>query len=71
VWIPKFRSNIIDGWLRKDVEPILRWLGHFRGAGILEGKAYLDHIHLFLHIPLMQAVATIVWYLKGKGTEIM
>ena len=71
VFVPKLRRKVIYGRLRQDVGPILRRLCEYKGVGILEGKACIDHIHLCLSIPPKYAVATIVGYIKGKSAMIV
>jgi REP element-mobilizing transposase RayT len=40
-------------------------------VGILQGNACINHIHMCLSIPPKYAVATIVWYIKGKSEIIV
>ena len=67
VWVPKRRRKVIYGQLRRDVGQIIRKLCEYKGVGLVEGKACIDHVHLCLSIPPKYAVATIVGYLKGKS----
>ena len=68
VWVPKNRRKIIYGKLRKEIGAILRRLCEYKGVGVIEGNAGLDHIHVCLSIPPKYSVSTIVGYLKGKST---
>jgi len=71
VWVPKRRRKVIYGQLRRDVGQIIRKLCEYKGVGLVEGKACIDHVHLCLSIPPKYAVATIVGYLKGKSAMVV
>jgi len=71
VWVPKKRQKVIFGRLRKEIGVVLRRLCEYKGVKLLEGKACLDHIHIFLAIPPKYSVSTIVGYLKGKSAMIL
>lgn len=71
VWVPKKRRRVIYGKLRAEIGRILRRLCEYKGVRLLEGKACLDHIHMFASIPPKFAVSTIVGYLKGKSAMIV
>ena len=62
---------MIYGQLRRDVGQIIRKLCEYKGVGLVEGKACIDHVHLCLSIPPKYAVATIVGYLKGKSAMVV
>jgi len=49
----------------------LRRLCEYKGVGVIEGNAGLDHIHVCLSIPPKYSVSSIVGYLKGKSTMII
>ena len=71
VWVSKNRRKIIFGKLRKEIGAILRRLCEYKGVGVIEGNAGLDHIHVCLSIPPKYSVSTIVGYLKGKSAMII
>jgi len=51
VWIPKRRRKVSYGKLRKEIGQIIRKLCEYKGIGIVEGNAVIDHIHLCIAIP--------------------
>ncbi len=71
VFVPKRRRKVIYGQLRRDVGQIIRKLCEYKGVGLVEGKACIDHVHLCLSVPPKYAVATIVGYLKGKSAMVV
>ena len=71
VFVPKLLRKVIYGRLRQEVGPILRRLCEYKGVGILEGKACMDHIHLCLSIPPKYAVSEAIGYLKGKSAIVV
>ena len=67
VIIPKYRSKVLYGKLRRQIGAILRELCRQRGIELLEGHALPDHIHLCLSIPPKYSVAYAIGFLKGKS----
>ena len=47
VWVPKKRRKIVYGKLRKEIGEILRRLNEYKDVDVIEGKACIDHPHLF------------------------
>jgi putative transposase len=71
VWVPKNRRKVIYGKLKKEIGQILRKLCEYKGVGVIEGTACIDHIHICLSIPPKYPVSSIVGYLKGKSAMIL
>jgi putative transposase len=46
-------------------------LCEYKGVGVIEGTACIDHIHICLSIPPKYPVSSIVGYLKGKSAMIL
>jgi putative transposase len=67
VIIPKFRTKVLYGRLRRQVGAILRELCRQRGVDLLAGQALADHVHLCLGIPPKFSVAYVIGFLKGKS----
>jgi putative transposase len=67
VWIPKCRKKGLYGQLRKDLEPILRWLPLQKESEVVEGKLQTDHVHMVVSIPPKYSVSQVVGYVKGKS----
>ena len=47
VWVPKKRRKIVYAKLRKEIGDILRSLSEYKGVEVIEGKACIDHIHVY------------------------
>ena len=61
VWIPKYRRRILNpgvrGYISKLFPKVLR---RMPGCEILERNIQIDHIHLFMVIPLEYAVRDLI-----------
>lgn len=71
MFTPKYRKQTIYGKIKKDIGGILRKLYEFKGVGIIEARACVDHIHMLVSIPPEIAVLTFMGYLKGKRLLII
>ncbi len=67
VWIPKCRSKVLFGQLRKYLGEVFHELARQRDSKILEGHLYEDHVHVLMSIPPKHSVAQVVGYIKGKS----
>ena len=67
VFTPKFRRKIIYNQYKESIVGILRELCKWKGVGIIEGTAMVDHIHLLVSIPPKYSVSSFMGYLKGKS----
>jgi putative transposase len=67
VIIPKYRREVFDGRLRRQIGGLLRQLCRQRGIDLVEGHAMPDHVHLCLSIPPEYGVADAIGFLKGKS----
>ena len=71
VFAPKFRRQVINGRIRKDIGSILRELCERKGIEIIEAELCKDHVHMLIRIPPKYAVSDIMGYLKGKSSLII
>jgi putative transposase len=67
VWIPKYRTKVIYGDLRKHLGEILRELAEQKESRVIEGHLMADHVHILLTIPPKFAVSQVVGFIKGKS----
>lgn len=65
VFIPKYRK-IMYGMV-KNIGEILRKLCEKKGVTLIEGKACVDHVHMYVAIPPKLSVSEFMAYLKGKS----
>ena len=68
VFAPKYKRQIINGKIKKDIGQILRQLCERKGVEIIEATAWKDHIHMLVSIPPKLSVSSFVGYLKGKSS---
>ena len=68
VFAPKFRSQVINGKIKKDVANILSTLCKRKGVEIIEAECCRDHIHMLVRIPPSISVSSFMGYLKGKSS---
>ena len=67
VFIPKYRRKILYGGNKRDVGEILKKLCEMKSVNLIEGKACVDHIHMYVAIPPKLSVSEFMSYLKGKS----
>ena len=65
--IPKYRKRILYGTVKKDVGEVLRKLCEMKDVVLIEGKACIDHVHMYVAIPPKLSVSDFMAYLKGKS----
>ena len=68
VFAPKYRRQIIYGWIKADVGKILRDLYKRKNVEIIEAECCPDHIHMLVTIPTHLSVSSFMGYLKGKSS---
>ena len=68
VFTPKYRRKVIYNQIRKDIGEILRKLCEYKGVEIIEGHLMPDHVRMLVAIPPKYSVASVMGYLKGKGS---
>ena len=67
VWIPKCRSKMLYGQLRKNLGEVFHDLARQKESRIVEGHLQPDHVHMLLLIPPKYSVSHVVGYMKGKS----
>ena len=67
VFIPKYRKKVMYGTVKRDVGEVIRKLCEMKGVTLIEGKACVDHVHIYAAIPPKISVSDFMAYLKGKS----
>ena len=67
VFIPKYRKKLMYGTVKRDVGEVIRKLCEMKGVTLIEGKACVDHVHIYVAIPPKISVSDFMAYLKGKS----
>ena len=68
VFAPKYRRQVIDKEIKRDIGTNLRKLCGMKGVEIIEAELCPDHVHMLVSIPPSMAVASFEGYLKGKSS---
>jgi len=68
VFAPKYRRQVIDGKLKREIGKIIRELCERKGVEIVQAEACPDHIHMLVSIPPKLSVSEFMGYLKGKSS---
>ena len=68
VFAPKYRRQVIDKEIKRDIGTNLRKLCEMKGVEIIEAELCPDHVHMLVSIPPSMAVASFAGYLKGKSS---
>ena len=71
VFVPKYRRQEIYRHIKAEIGKILRQLCERKGVEIVEAKACLDHIYMFVNIPPKLSVSAFMGYLKGKSSVMI
>ncbi len=67
VIVPKYRSKVLYGKLKRNLGEILRDLCRQKGVDLLEGHLMVDHVHMSLRVPPKHSIAFVIGFLKGKS----
>ena len=71
VWCPKYRKNIIKGYLRVLVGRLFRKIANDRDWEIMEMEVGADHVHIFISFPPRDSISRVVAILKAKSAGII
>ncbi|MDW7657880.1 MAG: IS200/IS605 family transposase [Bacillota bacterium] len=71
VFAPKYRRQVINGKLKRDISQILIELCRRKGVEIIEAEACADHIHMLITVPPKYSISQIMGYIKGKSSLII
>ncbi len=67
VFIPKCRTKMLYGSLRRHLGEVFRKLAEQKESRIEEGHLLVDHVHRMISIPPKYAVSQVVGFIKGKS----
>ena len=67
VFIPKKRTKVIFGGIKKHLGEVFHELARIKGVKIEEGHLMRDHVHMCLSIPPKYSVSNVVGFIKGKS----
>jgi putative transposase len=67
VFLPKCRTKVLYGPVRRELGPVLRELARPKEREIIEGHLMLDHVHMLVSIPPKYSVAQVMEFVKGKS----
>ncbi len=67
VFIPKCRTKVLYGTLRKHLGAVFKDLAQQRESEIEEGHLRPDHVHMLLSVPPKYSVSEVVGFIKGKS----
>ena len=66
IFCPKYRFRILHGALGQRVRGLIRKVSEWKGAEIIEGRVWRDHVHLVLSIPPKYAVSEVIGTIQGR-----
>ena len=71
VWIPKYRTRILEGELAKRINELLYECADANRWNIEELNIQLDHVHMVLQFKPDVSVSKMVQLFKGKSSKII
>jgi len=64
VWITKYRRPCLTEWIQKRLETLLKWISKSLFVKIISIWMELDHVHMYISIPLSMPIPKTVKMLK-------
>ena len=71
VFAPKYRRKEFYGTNRLEIGKILRELCKWKDVNIITAEVCIDHVHMFVEIPLKLSISSFMGFLKGKSSVII
>jgi putative transposase len=69
VWIPKYRSQVLVGPIKADLEGYIKEIAEKMGCQITALEVQPDHVHLFLTAPPRYSPANLINAFKGATSK--
>ncbi len=70
VFIPKRRRKALFGQVRRHLGKIFHTLAQQKECQILEGHLIPDHVHMWIAIPPIHSVASVIGFLKRGAIAV-
>ena len=67
VFMPKYRRQALYAQWRRDLGPVFRDLAEQKECKVEEGHLMPDQVHMMLSVPPMDAVSSVMGFIKGKS----
>ncbi len=64
-WCPKYRHDVMDARIAEEMKQILLQIASEKGISVYKIVVDVDHVHLFVSLPLQMSVSQALQYLKG------
>ena len=71
VWITKYRQKVLIEDIQKSLDKVLKDTCDKIWVVIIKVWYEVDHIHMYIRIPLNKWISEVVWYIKWKSSYIM
>lgn len=66
VFVPKYRFEVLEGAIAKEVENCIRLFSSQKECEIVELNIQLDHVHLLVFVPPKLSLSKYVGMIKGR-----
>ena len=66
-FIPEYRCKAMYGEYRADMGKILRQICEMEYVELIEGRVCIDHVHMYVSVPLRVAISDFAGRLNGKS----
>jgi len=71
VWITKYRKSVLTEEIQEKLKIILERTCDKIWVVILKLWFEVDHVHMYIRIPLNKSISESVWYIKWKSSYIL
>ena len=71
VWITKYRREVLDKKMQLRLKTILEWICKNMYISVIKIWMELDHVHMYISIPINQPIPYIVQKLKWRTSIVI
>ena len=64
-WCPKYRHDVMDVYVAEEMKQMLLQISSEKGIIVHKIVVDVDHVHMFVSLPLWMSVSLALQYLKG------
>ncbi len=71
VWCPKYRRNVLNDFVQKELRAIIEEVCQLRRSEILAMELMPDHVHLLVEVDPQYGIHKLIKEIKGKSSRIL
>jgi putative transposase len=71
VWCPKYRRNVLNDCIQKELKTIIKEICALRKSEIFAMELMPDHVHLLVEVDPQYGIHKLIKEIKGKSSRVL